>query len=96
MTENKNLCRRKDCFAYKNGTCLVLKNTDFGYRECCYFKDKATDREELINQICSLMNENNLLMSKNKELTDENARLGKETDGLIEAYQNLCTKENLA
>ncbi len=93
MKDTNNSCVRKDCFAYKNGTCLVLKNADFGHRPCCYYKDKATDREELINQICGLINENNLLMTKNKELSDENERLRKEADGLIEAYQNLYTKE---
>ncbi|MGN1117134.1 MAG: hypothetical protein ACI4RU_00840 [Acutalibacteraceae bacterium] len=87
MTENKNSCSRKDCFAYKKGTCLILKNTDFGEKKCCYFKDKATDREELIHRISSLMNENDMLISKNKELTDENERLRKEADGLIAAYE---------
>lgn len=87
MTDNKNLCSKKDCFAYKNGTCIVLNNTDFGHRTCCYFKKKETDREELIHRISSLMNENNLLLSKNKELTGENERLRKEADGLIAAYE---------
>lgn len=35
-----NSCNRKDCFACVNNVCRILNDTEFGKRECPFFKLK--------------------------------------------------------
>lgn len=40
-------CSRYNCFAYDNGKCVILRDNDFGRRECPFFKtQRQLDREE--------------------------------------------------
>lgn len=41
-------CAKGDCFAYKDGGCSALTDSDFGKRKCPFFKTKEqveTERE---------------------------------------------------
>lgn len=51
-TKEKKRCRqdRAACFAYKEGFCVVLKDTDFGERKCPFFKVHTQAQEEDIRR----------------------------------------------
>ena len=38
------VCSRKDCFAYREGCCIVLLDTDFGRRSCPFYKTEEEFR----------------------------------------------------
>lgn len=40
------ICNREDCFACEGGQCVVLTNTNFGDRECPFFKTKEQAEKE--------------------------------------------------
>lgn len=42
----KCIQKKSDCFAYKKGDCMALIDTDFGNRECVFYKTKARHKEE--------------------------------------------------
>lgn len=44
----KNLpsCNRDDCFAHKDGKCVLLTSNCFGERECPFFKTKEQAEAE--------------------------------------------------
>lgn len=33
-------CKKENCFANVKGTCSILNDTNFGKRECTFFKPK--------------------------------------------------------
>lgn len=37
----KTTCFKNDCFANRCGECSILKDTDFGKRDCPFFKDRT-------------------------------------------------------
>ena len=47
-TEEKKRCRQDSaaCFAYKDGCCVALKDTNFGDRKCPFFKVHTQAQEE--------------------------------------------------
>lgn len=38
--------RKKDCFAYQLGECRILVDTDFGRRNCPFYKTREQAEEE--------------------------------------------------
>ena len=38
-------CKKENCFAYVKGVCSVLRNTNFGKRECPFFKLKEKNEK---------------------------------------------------
>lgn len=44
-SQEKNM---HDCFAYCNGECTVLSNTQFIKKKCPFYKDKVTNEIEKI------------------------------------------------
>ena len=44
-------CKRKDCFANVKGTCNILTDTNFGKRECPFFKPKKEDKQQEYSKV---------------------------------------------
>lgn len=42
--------RHADCFANKSGECLILVNTDFGKRECPFYKTSEQLKAERMSR----------------------------------------------
>ncbi len=38
VTVNPACNHHKDCFAYSRGHCTILNNTDFGDKDCAFYK----------------------------------------------------------
>lgn len=43
MKETVKCGMHKDCFAYDEGECTILKDTDFGKRDCPFYKKHRED-----------------------------------------------------
>ena len=44
MSSKDISCKKKNCFGYNKGVCVVLNNTNFGKRECPFYKPKTKKR----------------------------------------------------
>ena len=44
-------CKKKDCFANVKGTCSILCDTNFGKRECPFFKPKKEDKQQEYSKV---------------------------------------------
>lgn len=49
-TSSNEVCKQKrlDCFAYHEGNCTCLRNTNFGRRTCPFYKEKRNKKKETI------------------------------------------------
>ena len=44
-------CKKKDCFANVKGTCSILTDTNFGKRECPFFKPKKDEKQQEYSKV---------------------------------------------
>ena len=61
VNEKCPTCGREDCFACKEGHCLILVRNDFGDRSCPFFKTNeqvAKEKEYVQKRLDSIINQN--------------------------------------
>lgn len=84
---------REDCHAYQAGTCQALANTDFGDRDCPFYRSKSDNVREVSQCINILIRKGRTdLIDKYRPVYDALSLLGGEDEFIREAKKRLEEK----